>query len=125
MNPLRLALACVLAVTSAAPVAAQDLPAPAPDDDFGPLVEIERIDVTGNTSTAERLIRRALQVREGDQLRTGDPRLLETRYRVLALGYFRDVKLRLDKGSRRGAIVLTVAVKERGTATLNRLYLGN
>ncbi len=95
------------------------------DDDFGPLVEIERIAIVGNSRTAERLIRRALDVHEGERLRTGDPRLLGSRYRLLALGYFRDVKLRLDKGSRRGAIVLTVAVKERGTLTLNRIFLGN
>src|SRR5262249_58456584 len=46
------------------------------------------------------------------------------RFRVLALGYFRDVQLRLDKGSRRGAVVLTVTVVERETLVLNRFDLG-
>src|SRR5262245_7366428 len=88
------------------------------DADFGPLVEIERIVVTGNTSTNENLVRRALLVVEGERLRSGDPRFRASRFRVLALGYFRDVTLKLEKGSRRGAIVLTVSVVERDTLVL-------
>jgi outer membrane protein insertion porin family len=117
---------CALALAaSPARAAPPDEEAPALDDDFGPLVEIERIVVKGNSRTAERLVLRALLVHEGDRLRTGDPRLMATRFRVLGLGYFRDVRLRLDKGSRRGAIILTIEVVERGTATLNRVFLGN
>lgn len=43
---------------------------------------------------------------------------------MLALGFFRDVQLQLAKGSRRGAVVLTVRVVERETLVLNRLDLG-
>jgi hypothetical protein len=126
----RLCASLVIAVTAAAArpsrAAAEEPPAvPEPgEDDFGPLVEIERIAVSGNVRTGERLIRRALLVREGETLRSGDPRLVESRYRVLALGYFRRVTFGLGKGSRRGAIVLTVEVEERGTTTLNRIFLG-
>lgn len=94
------------------------------DADFGPVVTIERIDVVGNVLTAARLIERALLVHQGDALRTGDPRLRNSRYRVLALGYFVDAQVRLDRGSARGQVVLTVEVWERGTFILNRIFLG-
>jgi outer membrane protein insertion porin family len=96
-----------------------------PRDPFGPLIVIEAIEVVGNTYTAERLIRRALPVREGDSLRAGDPRLRSARFKVLALGYFREVDLRLRKGSARGRVILSVRVVERGTVVLNRMFFGN
>lgn len=96
-----------------------------PPDPFGPLIVIESIEVVGNTYTAERLIRRALPVKEGERLRAGDPRLRAARFKVLALGYFREVDLRLRKGSRRGNVILSVRVVERGTVVLNRMFFGN
>lgn len=118
-------------LASATPVAGQSAaPPPADailtDDDptFGPLLYIERIDVEGNHTTASRLIRRALPVRGGDVLRAGDPRLRKARFKVLALGYFREVELRLSRGSTRGKVVLTVHVVERGTIVLNLLHFG-
>jgi len=98
---------------------------PAAADPLGPEIVIESIEVIGNTYTAERLIRRALPVREGERLRAGDARLTAARFKVLALGYFREVDLRLRKGSARGRVVLTVRVVERGTVVLNRMFFGN
>jgi outer membrane protein assembly factor BamA len=107
------------------PAAAEEARRTALDDvSFGPLVTIERIVILGNSRTSEKLIRRALLVEEGEQLRAGDPRFRVSRFRVLALGYFVDAELRLAKGSTRGTIVLTVEVYERGTFTINRIYLG-
>lgn len=94
------------------------------DSAFGPLIVIERIAIHGNRSTAERVIRRALPVASGDVMRAGDPRLTRARFKLLALGYFRDVTLRLVKGSARGRVVLDVTVVERGTIVLNRLWFG-
>jgi outer membrane protein insertion porin family len=94
------------------------------DASFGPLLVIEGIEVFGNGSTADRVIRRALQIRAGDMLRPGDPRLERARYKVLALGFFRDVQLRLRRGSARGQVILVVEVVERGTMVLERLYFG-
>jgi hypothetical protein len=97
----------------------------APDETaFGPLITIEAIEVVGNTYTAERLIRRALRITEGTELRAGDSRLRDARYKILALGYFREVDLRLRKGTARGRVVLSVRVVERGTVALNRMYFG-
>ncbi len=94
------------------------------DPSFGPMFAIESIEIIGNHTTAERLIRRALPIAQGDQIRAGDPRMQQARYKVLGLGYFRAVDLRLRKGSRRGLVVLTVEVIERGTVVLEALYFG-
>ncbi len=94
------------------------------DPAFGPLILIERIEIHGNRSTAERVIRRALPVARGEVMRAGDPRLIRARFKLLATGYFRDVTLRLEKGSARGRVILAVTVVERGTVVLNRLWFG-
>jgi hypothetical protein len=107
------------------PAAAAATRAAAEDDpSFGPLVSIERIDVVGRLFTAERLVRRALLFAEGDRLRSGDPRFRRSRFRVLALGYFVDVKLSLGKGRLPGQVVVTVEVWERGTFLLDSVFLG-
>jgi outer membrane protein assembly factor BamA len=97
----------------------------ADDPTFGPLVTIERIDLLGNSRTSDDLVRRTLRVRVGDQLRTGDPRFAQSRFALLSLGHFADVDLRLDRGSERGQVVVTVLVVERGTFVLNRIFLGS
>jgi len=133
--PPRRALAA-LVLCAALPARADELRAPPEsqpaaepelelgDADFGPVVQIEKVVVTGNDVTNEKLIRRALLVTEGERLRSGDPRFRASRFRVLALGFFRDVQLELQKGTQRGAIVLTVHVVERETLVLNRIDLG-
>jgi hypothetical protein len=122
---LRLALIALSALIAWPAQAQPETPIEAADDSsFGPVVMIERIDVRGNGITAPRLIERALPVRVGDVLRAGDARLREARYKVLALGYFRSVELRLSKGSRRGRVIVTVEVVERGTVVLNQLLFG-
>lgn len=95
------------------------------DASFGPLIAIESIEIVGNRSTAARVILRALPLAPGDVLRTGDARLKRARWKLLSLGYFLDVSLALRKGSTRGRVILTVAVVERGTVALNRLWFGS
>ena len=96
----------------------------APETEFGPLLLIERINVVGNTATQEDLILRALPIQPGDVLRASDKRLREARFKVLALGFFRDVTLAMNKGSARGQVIIEVRVVERGTVVLNRLWFG-
>jgi outer membrane protein assembly factor BamA len=119
------ALAAMVVVVSVTLSVAASRPAEAVEDDptFGPLIEVERIDVVGASTNVE-IIRREILVQPGERLRAGDPRFNRSRFRVLALGYFTDVKLRVDKGSRPGAVVLVVEVVERGTFTINRIFLG-
>jgi len=127
-----IALCAVLGILSGAAAAQPPAGGPppvqsgyGPADPFGPLIVIEAVEVVGNSWTAEEHIRRALPVRPGQMLRAGDERLRAARFKVLALGYFRDVDLRLRKGSTRGHVILTVRVVERGTVVLNRLFFGN
>src|SRR5262245_2431534 len=94
------------------------------DDEFGPVVQIEQIDVIGNTATQAEVVRRALPIRVGDVLHASDKRLREARFRVLALGFFRDVALAIRRGSQRGQVVVELRVVERGTLVLNRLWFG-
>lgn len=94
------------------------------DNEFGPLVQIEGIEITGNTATQTEIIRRALPVAPGDVLHSSDRRLRNVRFKILALGYFRDVTVAMHKGSERGKVIVDVKVVERGTTVLNRLWFG-
>lgn len=94
------------------------------DASFGPLLSIEDIEITGNTSTSRRLILQSLPIAAGEALRAGDPRFRRARFKLLSTGYFREVELALRKGSRPGHVILTVHVKERGTVILNSLHFG-
>ncbi len=91
---------------------------------FGPRIMVEAVEVVGNVSTDVEIIRRALPISPGDTLAAGDPKLRNARFKVLALGYFRDVQLSLRRGSDRGNVILRVEVRERGTISLNRLWFG-
>jgi outer membrane protein assembly factor BamA len=126
--------------TPEAPEAADPLPAPLPaegtpsdtpaaeplheDNEFGPVILIESIEIVGNTATQTELIRRTLPLSAGDVLHASDKRLREARFKVLALGFFRDVTLAMRKGTARGQVILEVRVVERGTIVLNRLWFG-
>jgi outer membrane protein insertion porin family len=113
----------------APPPAASPVPGapalPHEDNDFGPVVQIEGIDITGNTETRAEVIRRAIRLNVGDVLHSTDRRLRDAKYKVLALGFFRDVTMAVRKGSQRGQVVVEVRVVERGTVALNRLWFGS
>ena len=120
----------IVLALAVAPARADEPPPPAPpeelheDKEFGPVILIEAIEITGNTVTGTEIIRRALPIEPGDTLHASDPRLRDIRFKVLALGYFRDVTLAMKKGSARGQIVIEIHVVERGTFVLNRLWFG-
>jgi outer membrane protein assembly factor BamA len=94
------------------------------DAEIGPVILIESIEITGNTATETEIIRRSLPIQPGDILHASDKRLRDTRFKVLALGYFRDVTLAMRKGTARGQVVIEIHVVERGTFVLNRLWFG-
>ncbi len=136
-------LAVVVVVTGARAVAA-DLPAaPATDRDttddlvtddraasfpdarFGPRYIIEDVVVRGNRKTAKSLLLRelaALGLAPGESVDASDARVETARYRLLALGYFLDVRLSVTRGTKRGGAVLVVEVDERGTLVVNELF---
>lgn len=129
-----LSLALVAAAAPAAP-AHGDEPPPAPEHaldtgavaergEFGPAIELERIEVRGNVTTRHEVILAALPFAVGDRMAAGDPRLRKARFKVLALGFFREVTMAMQRGSARGKVVIIVDVQERGTVILNRLWFG-
>lgn len=81
----------------------------------GPLVHIERIVIRGNSKTRDRVIRRELQILEGDQY---NQTLIErSKRRVNALGYFERVDLSEEAGTAPDLMVLTITVVEKPTGT--------
>jgi outer membrane protein insertion porin family len=83
----------------------------------GPRVYIDRIDIVGNTSTLDYVIRRELLVAEGDAYN----RVLVDRSKnsVKALGFFKDVEIENVAGSAPDRTNLRVKVTEQPTGQLS------
>ena len=82
----------------------------------GDRVFIERIDIQGNVTTQDRVIRRQFYVAEGDPL---NPReLREAATRIQGLGYFSDVRVNPIAGSTPEQAVVDVQVEETTTGSL-------
>jgi outer membrane protein insertion porin family len=81
--------------------------------DDGPRRYVERIVVHGNAATREEVIRRELDVADGDAF---NPALIERAERRLkALGLFKTVKISSDRGSAPDRLVLNVEIEEQRT----------
>jgi len=96
-----------------------------PDQRFGPRYVIDEILVRGNHKTQRSIIAAevaALGLVQGASVDASDPRVEAVRYRLLALGYFLDVRLSVTRGTSRGGVVLVVDVEERGTIVINELF---
>lgn len=85
---------------------------------------LERIQVRGNAKTQSRVVLRYLPFSPGDLIDVDDAEIRLARYRLLGTGFFRDVQFSLEKGSRRGLVVLMVDVVERNTIVLNDVWMG-
>jgi outer membrane protein insertion porin family len=81
----------------------------------GPLVYIERIDITGNEKTAEKVIRREMELAESDLY--SETKKEGSEYRVMRLGYFSQVNVSTSRGSADNKIILNVEVVEQLTGT--------
>lgn len=82
----------------------------------GERVFIERIDVQGNTTTQDQVIRRQFRVAEGDPL---NPReLREAAARIRNTGFFSDVQVTPTAGSSPSQAVVDVQVEETTTGSL-------
>jgi len=82
----------------------------------GERVFIERIDIQGNVTTQDRVIRRQFAVAEGDPLNPREIR--EAASRIRALGYFSDVQVNPVQGSNPQQAVVDVQVEETTTGSL-------
>ena len=83
----------------------------------GPRVYVERIDITGNTRTKDKVIRREFQLAEGDPFSAEAVR--RTRTRLSDLGYFQNVDIQTSPGSAPDKAVLTTTVAEKATGELS------
>ncbi|MGY6632313.1 MAG: outer membrane protein assembly factor BamA [Alkalilacustris sp.] len=82
----------------------------------GERIFVERIDIQGNVSTLDRVVRREFRMAEGDPL---NPReLREAAERIRALGFFSDVQVDGRQGSAPDQVVVDVNVEETTTGTL-------
>ena len=79
----------------------------------GPRVWIQRIDITGNTRTEDRVIRRQLTVAEGDAY--NQSRIDESTQNLKNLGFFKNQKITTSPGSTQNQVVLNTAVAEQAT----------
>ncbi len=83
---------------------------------------IEAIEIRGNSKTNERVIRRRLLLKEGDLVE--DRKIQESRLRLLGTGFFARVDFGLERGSRRGLVLLVVEVEERNTLRVDEIFFG-
>nr|WP_245964165.1 outer membrane protein assembly factor BamA [Roseovarius spongiae] len=83
----------------------------------GPRVFVERIDIEGNTTTLDRVIRRQFDTVEGDPFNPREIR--EAAERIRALGYFANAEVDAREGSRPDQVVVDVDVEEQSTGTLS------
>lgn len=83
----------------------------------GGKVRFERINVYGNSVTRDKVIRRELDVIEGEYF-TGRG-LRKSTERLHRLGFFEDLEIQTKKGSRDDLMVLDINVKERPTGSFS------
>ncbi|HUC68475.1 MAG TPA: outer membrane protein assembly factor BamA [Stellaceae bacterium] len=79
----------------------------------GPRVYVERIDITGNVRTLDKVIRREFRLVEGDAFNTS--RLQRSEQRIKNLGFFKKVDITTNPGSAPDKTVIGVNVEEQST----------
>lgn len=82
----------------------------------GPRVFVERIDVQGNTTTLDRVIRQQFRIAEGDPFNAREIR--ESAERIRALDFFETAEVNAREGSSSDQVVVDVAVEEKPTGSL-------
>ncbi len=83
----------------------------------GDRVSIERVDIAGNERTRDKVIRRNIDISEGD-LYNAD-RFELTKSKLDSLEFFEAVKLKTSPGSRSDLMNVTVEVQEKKTGSLS------
>ncbi len=85
--------------------------------DEGPRVYIERIEIIGNVRTLDEVIRRELNIAEGDAYN----RILvdRARRRLTGLDFFEKIDIRQEEGSAPDLAIIVVDLVEKSTGTIN------
>lgn len=81
----------------------------------GPLVHFERIEFRGNTKTRDKVLRRELEITEGDKF--SESKIEASKRRITALGYFERVDVSTEQGSAPDKMNVYIEVAERPTGT--------
>jgi outer membrane protein insertion porin family len=79
----------------------------------GPEVYVERIDITGNVRSQDKILRREIPMVEGDLFTL--QKLQRARQKLVNLGYFETVNATTQPGSNKTKIIVNVEVVERPT----------
>ena len=83
----------------------------------GPRIFVERIDIEGNATTMDRVVRRQFDVVEGDPF---NPRQIrEAAQRIRALGLFSNADVNAREGSNADQVIVDVNVDEQLTGSLS------
>ncbi|HVM98134.1 MAG TPA: outer membrane protein assembly factor BamA [Candidatus Acidoferrales bacterium] len=83
----------------------------------GPEVSIDKVTITGNTKTRDKVIRRELRLQE--QERFAGSKLKRSQERLRRLGYFEDVNITTRKAQGEDKLDLLVDVKEASTGSFS------
>ncbi|WP_298862958.1 outer membrane protein assembly factor BamA [uncultured Sulfitobacter sp.] len=83
----------------------------------GQRIFVERIDIEGNTTTLDRVVRRQFDSVEGDPFNPREIR--QSAERIRALGYFESAEVNAREGSTPEQVVIDVDVEEKPTGSLN------
>jgi outer membrane protein insertion porin family len=83
----------------------------------GPKVFVERINISGNVRTMDRVIRREFRLVEGDAFNAS--KLRRSRRRIERLGFFKSVKVDNTEGSQPDKTVINVDVEEQSTGSVS------
>jgi len=83
----------------------------------GPRVFVERIDISGNVRTLDKVVRREIQLVEGDAFNSA--KLRRSRTRIQRLNFFEKVSLSQVPGSAPDKAVVKVEVEEKSTGSIS------
>lgn len=83
----------------------------------GPRVVVERIDIEGNATTLDRVVRSQFRIAEGDPFNPREIR--EAAERVRALGFFTDAQVKTREGSGPDRVIVDVDLEEGPTGSLS------
>lgn len=83
----------------------------------GPEVYIDKVEITGNTKTRDKVIRRELQLEE--QQRFAGSKLRRSQERLRRLGFFEDVNITTRRAENEDRLDLLVDVKEASTGSFS------
>ena len=74
----------------------------------GPLVHVERIEIKGNTKTRDKVLRREMEIEEGQLF--SETKLEDSKRRIIALGYFERVDVSTEQGSTPETIIINFEI---------------